>query len=93
MRSVIESFFNGEFIPSERGPKQHEKEYREECRKAAKAEEALCACLGEMELQLFEEYKTHWQNSCFLEISDKFAHGFSLGMMMAAEAYETIDNS
>lgn len=93
MRSIIESFFSGEHIPSERGPRLYEKEYREECRKAAEVERILCSSLGEKERQLFEEYKLIGQKSGYLEIMDNFTYGFSLGMMMAAEAYETIDNS
>lgn len=91
MHSIIERFFNGEHTPSERGPILYEKEYRAECRKAAEVERTLCDSLGEKERQLFEEYKLIGQKSAYLEIMDKFVHGFSLGMMMAAEAYRTAE--
>lgn len=88
MRSIIEDFFNGEHIPSDRGPKMHLAEYQAECRAAGKAEDALCACLGEEQKELFETYKLHEQKSGYMEIIDNFVHGFCLGMLMAREVYE-----
>lgn len=80
MRSIIESFYNGELYPGERIAKIYKEEFWKECRKA-----------GEVERKLFEEYKLLVQKSGYLEIRDNFAYGFSLGMMMAAEAYKTVD--
>ena len=91
MRSIIESFYNGELYPGERIAKIYKEEFWKECRKAGEVERTLCDGLGEKERKLFEEYKLLVQKSGYLEIRDNFAYGISLGMMMAAEAYKTVD--
>jgi len=47
MRSIIESFYNGEIYPGERIAKIYKEEFWKECRKAGEVERTLCDGLGE----------------------------------------------
>lgn len=86
MTDILKKLYDGKINPGAR-LMSLSLDYQESLDKASEAEKALCKTFGEEQERLFEEYQRLEYDLTEINLADKFAYGFRLGLLMAMEAY------
>lgn len=90
MFNILEEFANDNIHPNSRYF-EHYSKYGQAVKALSDAESALIATLSEPQKKLLDDFTKAQSDIDYLTSTDKFIHGYSLGVLMTMEVFRTSD--
>ena len=91
MRSILEEFANGNISPEARSFRPGS-QYAKALQQVVDSEENLVKTLTEKQIALFKEFEDKQADVTSLSCTDKFVHGYKLGVLMTMEVFFGMEN-
>ncbi len=91
MKSMLEELYYGNLYPGSRCFKPGS-EYDWTANSYEEASDKFCSMLDESQIKAYEDIQTAHDKMINLDLTDRFIYGFRMGLLIAAEVYNTSDD-